>query len=80
MIENNNVPENQEPVLPWEDTTETQLDEVSSSLDFIATGLSLAQEYGLEIEVIYYALKAMKENPELTPAQAFYLGVSEWVK
>lgn len=42
--------------------------------------LDEAMELGLEIEVIYWALMAMKKNPELTPGQAFVLGLMEWIK
>ncbi len=35
---------------------------------------------GLEVECIYWALKMMQENPELTPGQAFALGLTEWIK
>jgi hypothetical protein len=37
-------------------------------------------EQGLEVECIYWALKAMQENPTLTPGQAFALGLAEWIK
>lgn len=46
----------------------------------IGNQLDIALEYGLEEETIYYALKAMKENPTLTPVEAFILGVGEFVK
>ena len=42
--------------------------------------LDEAMELGLEIEVIYWALIAMKKNPELTPGQAFSVGLMEWIK
>jgi hypothetical protein len=42
--------------------------------------LSEAMEAGMELEVIYSALKNMKEDPELTPAQAFQYGCDEWIK
>lgn len=42
--------------------------------------LDEAIDLGLEIEVIYWALIAMKNNPELTPSQAFVLGLTEWIK
>ena len=42
--------------------------------------LDEAMELGLEVEVIYWALIAMKKNPELTPGQAFVLGLMEWIK
>jgi hypothetical protein len=42
--------------------------------------LDEAMESGMEIEVIYSALKHMQEDPEMTPAQAFQYGMDEWVK
>lgn len=42
--------------------------------------LDQAIEYGLEVEVIYWALKYMKEDPSISPAEAMTLGVLEWVK
>ena len=42
--------------------------------------LDSAIQFGLEVEVIYRALTYMKENPEVSPAEAFALGVAEWVK
>jgi hypothetical protein len=49
-------------------------------MDLIGKVLDQALEAGLELEVIYWALIAMKKNPELTPAQAMVLGVTEWIK
>jgi hypothetical protein len=49
-------------------------------LEAIGKMLDTALEYGLELEVIYFALTTMKKNPELSPAEAFALGVTEWVK
>lgn len=49
-------------------------------MDAIGNMLDVALEYGLELEVIYYALKYMKQNPDILPAEAFLMGVSEWVK
>jgi hypothetical protein len=46
----------------------------------ISNGLDAALEFGLEVEVIYQALRAMKEDPKLTPVEAFIIGVTEWVK
>ena len=39
-----------------------------------------ASEYGLEVEVIVFALKYMKENPRLTVKEAISLGYEDWVK
>lgn len=53
---------------------------IGKQLEFIGVGLDAALENGLELEVIYFALKYMKENPNVTPAEAFALGVTEWIK
>ena len=42
--------------------------------------LDEAMESGMEIEVIYSALKTIKEDPEITPAQAMQFGCDEWIK
>ena len=49
-------------------------------MEAIGNLLDVALEHGLELEVIYYALKYMKQNPEVAPAEAFLMGISEWVK
>ena len=35
---------------------------------------------GFEVECIYWALRLMKEDPTLTPGEAFALGIAEWIK
>ena len=42
--------------------------------------LGEAMDNGLELEVIYSALKAMREDETLTPAQAFQEACNEWIK
>lgn len=42
--------------------------------------LDTVWEHGFELEVIYSALVVMKKNPELSPAEAFALGVTEWIR
>lgn len=54
--------------------------DVKEQMDIIDAQLDIALEHGMELEVIFYALKYMKENPTVTPAEAFYLGISEWIK
>ena len=44
------------------------------------TLLHEAMNEGLEIEVIYTALKLMREDDSLTPIQAFQEAVDEWIK
>lgn len=56
------------------------MNEVAEEIQAISNLLDTAIEYGLEAEVIYYALAAMKRNPEMKPIEAFAIGVTEWVK
>lgn len=49
-------------------------------LQIISDVLDEALESGLEVEVIYWALKAMQKDPTLTPGEAMALGILEWVK
>ena len=49
-------------------------------LEIIDKLLDRVIEAGMEVECIYWALKAMQENPTLTPGEAFALGLAEWVK
>ena len=48
--------------------------------DAVKNALKDASEYGLEVEVVVFALKYMKENPRLTIEEAIGLGFDEWVK
>lgn len=54
--------------------------ELDKQLDIIDELLDKSMEYGMEVEVIYYALKYIREHPEISPAEAFALGIVEWVK
>lgn len=54
-------------------TEKEQLEAINKMLD-------TAWEYGFELEVVYAALAIMKKNPELSPAEAFALGITEWVR
>lgn len=47
-------------------------------LDAANTALSHARRYGLEAEVVAWALNSMKENPKLTLAEALSYGLQEW--
>lgn len=49
-------------------------------VEIISKGLDTALEFGLEVEVIYQALQAMKADPTQSPAEAFISGISEWIK
>ena len=53
---------------------------VLEEMEAISNMLDTAIDYGLEVEVIYWTLKYVKDNPTVSPAEAFALGVAEWVK
>jgi len=46
----------------------------------IAEILNQAKEFNLEVEVVVWALKYMKESPRLTINEAITLGYNEWIK
>lgn len=62
------------------ETTNDDLKKMQEEMELISKSLDAALEFGLEVEVIYYALLAMKKDPTISPAQAFVFGVMEWVK
>jgi hypothetical protein len=49
-------------------------------ISLISDLLNGSKEHALDPEIIFYALKSMKENPELEPYEAFAIGHSEWMK
>ena len=51
-----------------------------TDMKIISVLLDEAMEHGLEIEVIYSALKTMREDDAITPSQAFQEAMNEWVK
>jgi len=51
-----------------------------TDMKVISVLLDEAMEHGLEIEVIYPALKTMREDDAITPAQAMQYAMDEWVK
>lgn len=50
--------------------------------EFRAVKLTLAEaiDAGLEVEVVLFALRAIKENPSLTIEEAILAGYDEWIK
>lgn len=57
----------------------TTLDD-SKQMEIMGEILDQALNHGFEVEVIYFALKYMKENPTVSPVEAFATGLTEWVK
>lgn len=52
----------------------------NTDMKVISVLLDEAMEHGLEVEVIYSALKIMREDETITPAQAFQEGMNEWIR
>ena len=48
--------------------------------DAVSIALANAYQMSLEVEVVTWALKYMKENPNLTIDEAITMGYYEWVK
>jgi len=42
--------------------------------------ISRMEIIGLEAEIVFSSLQAMRENPSLEPYEAMSVGFSEWVK
>lgn len=55
-------------------------EQVLQDLKDIRYILDYAAEWSLDTEVVWSALKAMKENPSLTIGEAINIGASEWIK
>ena len=51
-----------------------------TDMKVISILLDEAMNEGLEVEVIYHALKIMREDDAITPAQAMQEAMNEWVK
>lgn len=51
-----------------------------NNTDTVSFALANAYQMSLEVEVVTWALKYMKENPNLTIDEAITMGYSEWVK
>lgn len=54
--------------------------EPTKELDIVHAFLVDARKYGLVSEVVYFALKYMKENPDKTIEDAMNYGYYEWIK
>ena len=49
-------------------------------IDVVETYIRDAEKYGLVVEVVYYALKYMKEHPDRGIDDAMDYGYWEWCK
>jgi hypothetical protein len=46
----------------------------------IAAAIDPVQSYGLSVEILYWAMDALKSNPAMTIGEAINYGFYEWVK
>lgn len=54
--------------------------DTNTELDIVYSFLKDAKQYGLEAEVILWALKYMKKHPEAKTEEAMAYGYYEWIK
>jgi len=59
---------------------ENQQDSFMEEMKIISAYLGEAVEYGLETEVVTWALTALKSDPSLSISDAMAIGYWEWVK
>jgi hypothetical protein len=52
----------------------------TAQIDLMGDLIKDSYEKGLESEVVFFALKAMKNDPSLDPHQALSIGYMEWIK
>ena len=56
------------------------METIQEELESIANALKESSKYNLEIEVVAWALQAMKEDNNLSISEAINIGFNEWVK
>jgi hypothetical protein len=56
------------------------VEEIHRSLDVVEHVLRESDDLGITFKVVTWALKYMKENPDLDISDAIVLGYEEWVK
>ena len=54
--------------------------EMLNDMAYIDSLIDESAEHGLITEVVYFSLQAMKNNPQLTIAEAIQIGYDKWVK
>lgn len=58
----------------------SKADEFIEEMNIVQSILLDATSYGLQTEVVTYALKSMKEDPTLSISMAMSIGYDEWIK
>jgi hypothetical protein len=56
------------------------VEDIHRSMDVVTYVLHEADDYGITVEVVTYALKMMKENPKMQISDAIVNSINEWVK
>ena len=56
----------------------SSLHEMSADLEAVNEALETAHDYNLELEVVWSALRAVKNDPSLSIADAMAMGLNEW--
>ena len=70
----------EEDLIKEEIYTFDQVEDSGEEFEWINVMLNEAHSHGLMSEVVQFALKYMRADVRLTPAQALRLGYAEWVK
>lgn len=52
--------------------------DIHEQMTYVGQALKAAGKYGLEVEMVTWALKAMKKDNTITIEQAISDGMSEW--
>ena len=59
---------------------EMTMENINNELDIVSVFVKDAHKYGLTAEVVLFALKYMKDNPESSIEKAMNYGYWEWCK
>ena len=62
------------------DTQNKKATSTTEDLDLVGSALRYSRTWGLEAEVVTWALCAMKQDPSLSIEEAIKIGFMEWVK
>lgn len=53
---------------------------IKEQMDAVLYSMVCAKAYGLEIEVITFAMRYLKDNPDKGVKEALSYGLNEWIK
>jgi len=55
-------------------------DNIENDMENVKSALIMASEFGLEVEVIYFAMRHLRDNKESSIGEALNYGLDEWIK